>query len=817
MRNILCKYAVVILLACFCNICSAQTTITIGNGTGSTTSQPIGTFYSYSASEMIYLSSEMGTTMNITTLAFDKASGTSTQEINDVKIYMKKTTLANYGTGVVKFNTSLDGYTLVWAGNFPNSGTGWQQVTLNTPFQYDDLTKNLAVLVLNNSGAAIASGRPQYRYTTTSPAKENGNFGDLNTVAPWTPADQLTPVWERANVRFGSTPLASCINPSALSAGNITTTSATVSWTGFPANSPNGFDWEVRTTGAGGSGTAGLITNGSTAGSISTANVTGLSAGVNYKLYVRAKCTSGTSPWTGPYDFTTLCETYPLPFTEGFNSNIRPSCWSQNFVAGPLSIDFTYPPTGTTPSANAFEGSNMLLFSSNTIAANTQMRLVSPALNTSGVNSVDVEFEWFHSQELPNYPDKLSLQYSLDGTIWLAVPDGTIDRWSNTVGWSHKTITLPAGAANKAKVYVGLLFISGFGYNCYVDNIQIKKSGITCREPMNVSVADITERAVKISWTAPPIAPANGYEWKIVNAGAGSGGTAVKSGLTANTTVTVSDLPSASHSYSIFVRSVCDDANSVWTSPADFTTACAVFDLPFKEDFKNNTVSFPPPCWAISNTQFIKPSDISAYNAGTGSLLFYNFAATHGNYEVVLPVTQPVTDGYYLLFNYAHAGYSLGDYSDGLTVAYSTNGGSSYTTLQSYTSAILSTAAAVAQPYSPRAASWNKAAIALPAGTNRVKLTDVCNGGNNIFIDNIEIKIPEKRVSIYPNPASSFVVVDGVDMSAASLVVRDVLGRKLITVKGRNAIDISALPAAVYLVTIYAGSETFTQKLVVNR
>lgn len=794
--------------------------ITIGNGTGSTTSQPISTFYNYSASEMIYLASEMGTTANITSIAFDKASGNSTQEVNDVFIYMKMTTATDYGTGVTPFTTSLSGYTLVWSGNFPNAGTGWQTVTLNAPFQYNDLSKNLAVFVVNNSGAGIASGRPQYRYTTTSPVKHNGNFGTLMNSVPWTPAGEFTPVWERANVRFNTTPVTGCINPSNLAANNITANSADISWTGFSGNSPNGYDWEIRVSGDGGSGSTGLFVFGNTSGAISNATASGLTAGTNYKLYVRAKCTGSlTSTWTGPYDFTTACDIQTIPFSEGFNSNIRPSCWRQDYVAGPFSTDFTYPPTGTTPTATAFEGSNFLLFSSHTIAAGTKMRMVSPALKTQGVNSVDVEFEFFHSEELPNYPDSLLIQYSLDGTNWIEVPGGSVVRQNDIPGWSHKTITLPQGAANQPKIYVGFLFVSGFGYNCYVDDVQIKATGISCVAPSNIVVSNITAQAATISWTAPAIPPVNGYEWKIVAVNAGVNGTAILSGTTNSSPVAVSGLPGESQTYSVYVRSLCETTNSNWTAVVDFSTPCGSFTLPFKQDFSGYASQFPPNCWTSSDAKFIKASDASGFNNGHGSVVFNNYLAAHGNYDLELPITEPTTEGYKLIFNYAYAPYAPGDYADGLIIYYSTDAGSTYNELQNYNggqSGSLVTGFKTAFSFLPRITEWGIKYIPLPVGTNRIKFTDVCKGGNNLYIDQVEIKIPENNIVIYPNPAKKYVMIKGVDMANATMIIRDITGRTVKMEKGKYVVDVSALSTGIYVATIYTEGTRFTQKIIVT-
>lgn len=87
---------------------------------------------------------------------------------------------------------------------------------------------------------------------------------------------------------------------------NITSTTASISW---PAASPapsSGYEWEVRTSGAGGSGATGLVASGTVGAGVTTANVTGLTASTTYYVYVRSNCGSSTySTWRGPRTFTT--------------------------------------------------------------------------------------------------------------------------------------------------------------------------------------------------------------------------------------------------------------------------------------------------------------------------------------------------------------------------------------------------------------------------------------------------------------------------------------------------------------------------------
>lgn len=109
------------------------------------------------------------------------------------------------------------------------------------------------------------------------------------------------------------TTLASCGIPVsvAVPAASINSTTATVNWTAPTIGPPTGYRWEVRTSGAAGSGATGLVTTGT--GTATTANLTSLTSATTYSVYVRTICgASDSSNWSSAVAFTTLCTT-PAP------------------------------------------------------------------------------------------------------------------------------------------------------------------------------------------------------------------------------------------------------------------------------------------------------------------------------------------------------------------------------------------------------------------------------------------------------------------------------------------------------------------------
>ncbi len=212
--------------------------VIIGTGTASQ-SYPIDRYYNYSTHEAIYLASEISNSGMIRKLAFFKGSGTDTNLIDNVSIYMKHTTASSLSNG----SYSLEGYTLVFNGSFPNSsGSGWMEVDMNNPYNYNG-TSNLSVLIIKGYQAWI-SNYPQWRYSTTTTSRARQERSD--TLQP----TSLTSSTYLPNIRFviqpQSEPYATIsVNPSSISenidAGNSVTKDISITNTGTEA-----LTWQIQ-------------------------------------------------------------------------------------------------------------------------------------------------------------------------------------------------------------------------------------------------------------------------------------------------------------------------------------------------------------------------------------------------------------------------------------------------------------------------------------------------------------------------------------------------------------------------------------------
>ena len=167
-------------------------------GTGTATATwPVYRYYNYSTWECIYLQSELGTTKDITTIAFNKSSGTDITAITPVTIYMKHTASTALATG--KYD--LSGYTQVFSGIFPNTATsGWMEMALNSNFSYNG-TDNLQVLIVKGN-QTYTSTYPYYYGTTMGTTRARQGSSDSEQPGITGGAVDLTASTNVPNLRF---------------------------------------------------------------------------------------------------------------------------------------------------------------------------------------------------------------------------------------------------------------------------------------------------------------------------------------------------------------------------------------------------------------------------------------------------------------------------------------------------------------------------------------------------------------------------------------------------------------------------------------
>ena len=80
--------------------------------------------------------------------------------------------------------------------------------------------------------------------------------------------------------------------------------------------------------------------------------------------------------------------------------------------------------------------------------------------------------------------------------------------------------------------------------------------------------------------------------------------------------------------------------------------------------------------------------------------------------------------------------------------------------------------------------------------------------------------IPDNSISIYPNPTQDKLTIAGGDLQINRMEIVDLAGRVVLLSSfggvGGGVIDVSALPAGIYLVKIHTDKGIVTRKMVKN-
>ena len=143
---------------------SAQTTVTVGNGTESYFTIPYNSVWAYSFIETIYPDYDINMSEGtITEISYYLAESYSDMQTNNIKIYMKNVnkTIFNNNDDWVSVSNSDKVYEGEWI--VPANYTGWVSIALDTPFVYDG-TSNIMVGFYSANEAP--GEKRYYRYTS---------------------------------------------------------------------------------------------------------------------------------------------------------------------------------------------------------------------------------------------------------------------------------------------------------------------------------------------------------------------------------------------------------------------------------------------------------------------------------------------------------------------------------------------------------------------------------------------------------------------------------------------------------------------------
>lgn len=422
----------------------------------------------------------------------------------------------------------------------------------------------------------------------------------------------------------------SCPKPQAISAFDITSTTAEIFWT----SNQSDFTLEWGATGF----TVG--TGLGYASSNDTTGITNLIPDTEYDIYVTANCSgSDVSTPAGPYTFRTAIAPYYL---EDFNSPFVPQGFFE--ASGPFGAisgwslyaggwrDGTY--------ANQTGGSQSARINLYSGFRTPNEWLISPPIDLGTGNNyqLEVDLAWTDydvtSAAAPSAGDTIHVVISTDGgQTWNRADILESFHMNNTVlngSGTHKIYSLNSYSGVVRIGFYGTTQGNGANTEFFVDNFKVRTPP-ACFEPYDFAPIAILADSIYFKFAAD--AGASGYAIEFGSCGFTPGsGTA---DTLYNDTAGFGGL-SAATCYEFYVQSICMNGPSTWSGPFSFVTSCDTLPIPWTEGFETAAVPDWSPCWTDNHPDpYYMATEVANLGSTSGphSGSQYGFHREHGTQE----------------------------------------------------------------------------------------------------------------------------------------------------------------------------------------
>ncbi|MCR5050112.1 MAG: choice-of-anchor J domain-containing protein [Paludibacteraceae bacterium] len=410
---------------------------------------------------------------------------------------------------------------------------------------------------------------------------------------------------------------------------SITRTGATATWTEKGTATKwnvRVFDSEQEDPSVGTPAFSAMVEN------ISSIDISGLSSGTTYYVYVQSIVGSQGSAWNGS-SFFTLCDPFPVPFVEDWES--------YGSGAGKLSgcyKDTATVKVGTYAAPNATEKTGNVIQLNPSSAGQVAM-LVFPEMNQP-INTLQLTMK-----ASPFSSSYIGARSHTDIGVWDGTNFEKVAEYefnlSDQKAWDECYVDFSSYVGSGTRIALRAAYATANNsINICFDNIRIEQIPL-CKKITSVEISDIDSTSAAISWAKagneeawnlkvsttkldnPGDATADIFEGKLTEM------SKALTGLVGNTT------------YYVYVQAV-DDAlgcEGAWSNPKEFTTNCQLKTIPYIEDFESyNTGSGNLPgcsfiCGQDANHSYVSTGAISHTNK-TKMLYLRQVTKEHNNYFV---------------------------------------------------------------------------------------------------------------------------------------------------------------------------------------
>jgi hypothetical protein len=404
-----------------------------------------------------------------------------------------------------------------------------------------------------------------------------------------------------------------CMAPVSPTISNITTSSATFSWSHGGTESA----WEIYI----GNGTEDIDTV-TTWIQVSDTfytfqNLTGNTA---YTAYVRSICGTDYS-FAAISQFRTDCGITPVPYSEGFENIIVgdiPFCWSKLNTLWDYTSSYPMVYQDYYFGSDAHSGTHFLMFEYDNTAVSGIQLAVLPAFAES-FNNLQISLYTKRYDYLPSgtfyigymtNPAVDSTFVSLFSISASAIGDDNYHKY--VVDFSN----VPVDPDSTAYIALGYICDNDYGI-WFVDDIEVTTIP-TCSEPSLLTSSGITAHSATLSWRGGSATEFNVY----YKASTDTVYTAELS--VTDTFLTISNLLGSSL-YNWYVVSVCSGDSTVSDMASFYTNCSAIETLPYFTDFENEMAStLLPYCWTRGTDNSSYPYISTESYQGAQGLYFYS-------------------------------------------------------------------------------------------------------------------------------------------------------------------------------------------------
>ena len=578
-----------------------------------------------------------------------------------------------------------------------------------------------------------------------------------------------------------------CFVPSALTSGNITTNTATLSWASPTVAPGNGYEYYYSSSATPPTASTSALGTSAT----TSAPIGGLASFTTYYHYIRSVCsTSDKSAWSLRGTFKTKCDPVMSMF-ENFeapaNGSINVDCWDRIILGnGTQNISGT---VGVNNSKGMYQYANG--------AANTVIAVL-PAFGNVSAGTHWLRFK----AKVSTGTGILDVGYVTNDTDASTFVNIQSVSMNNTTmdGYEYSVIvpnTVPANAR--------LAIRHGGVPNTliYWDNVYWEPKP-TCFVPTNIVLSNTTSASVNIGWTTPTPAPAMGYDiyYSTTNTPPTSTTVPNATGVTANP-YTLPGLNAAT-TYYIWVRSRCNATDqSAWSNISSVLTLCAP-QSSFFENFEayNNGLITNVPCWGrlVTGSGIV---NLNAYGSGySGTKQIFQRPVT-GSSMAILPELSNINAGTHSLKFRAYCSANTCK----MKIGYVTDPADINSFVQIQSLDITNISYAGASEYSVAVPST------VPANAKLAIFTTFSEGGNVIYYyDDVSWEptvalgvhelITKDNLSVYPNPFTDQITISG-DLPLQSVTVYDASGKIVKEIKGNaRTISLQQIPSGIYMMKL---------------